>query len=247
MNPKDAIGRSKVGLSNCPIEVLLELACALTEGKLKYGAYNWRKANVFMTVYTDAAIRHLASFLVREDIDPDSGLHHVTKAIASLVILRDAIIHNCAIDDRPPNGIQVQAELNEKVAALVEKYPPKDTPQGTPQGTPQVSDFPKDKQNEAYLAAIDKQFRDLSDTETDKLPEVEVTPEVCTRLYCKSWDGYCNYDLKSNVPDRGLSHFYVRKSEYPHPKYIYVLQKENVKSYEEQYGVKLLQVNICQR
>ena len=128
MNPKDLIGSKKICLSNCPIEVLLEVACALTEGRLKYGPYNWRHQDVNMTVYTDAAIRHIASFQVREDIDPDSGLHHITKAIASLIILRDAIIHDCVNDDRPVDGLQLQAELNDKVAALHERYAPKPEP-----------------------------------------------------------------------------------------------------------------------
>ena len=122
MNPKDKVGQAKVCVSNCPIEVVLEVACALTEGKLKYGRYNWRHTNVNVCVYTDAAIRHISSYIVGEDIDPDSGLHHITKAIASLVVLRDAILHDCANDDRPPNGIQIQGILNEKVATLIEKY-----------------------------------------------------------------------------------------------------------------------------
>jgi hypothetical protein len=59
-----------------------------------------------------------------EDIDPDSGLSHVTKAIASLVVIRDAMIQNKWVDDRPPPSQSgwIQ-ELNKKAAALIEKYP----------------------------------------------------------------------------------------------------------------------------
>ena len=36
-----------------------------------------------------------------EDVDPDSGLSHITKAIATLVVLRDSQINLNVDDDRP--------------------------------------------------------------------------------------------------------------------------------------------------
>ena len=36
-----------------------------------------------------------------EDVDPDSGVSHITKAIATLVVLRDSQINNMVDDDRP--------------------------------------------------------------------------------------------------------------------------------------------------
>ena len=49
-------------------------------------------------------MRHLASWWEGQDIDPDSGIHHISKAIASLFVLRDAMIHNKVSDDRPPRA-----------------------------------------------------------------------------------------------------------------------------------------------
>jgi len=58
-----------------------------------------------------------------EDIDPDSGLSHVTEAICSLVVLRDAMIQNKFNDDRPPKSVPWIAELSKRSEALFEKYP----------------------------------------------------------------------------------------------------------------------------
>jgi hypothetical protein len=102
-NPKDGIGSLKPSYSCVPVPVLYELGAALTEGARKYGGYNWRVAGVRTSVYIDAARRHLDAFWEGEDIDPDSGIHHVTKAIAGLAVLRDAQINGMEQnDDRPP-------------------------------------------------------------------------------------------------------------------------------------------------
>jgi hypothetical protein len=47
-------------------------------------------------------MRHLTSWWEGENVDPDSGLSHVTKAIATLTVLRDAMLTGKYSDDRPP-------------------------------------------------------------------------------------------------------------------------------------------------
>lgn len=101
-NPKDAIGCKKPPLSTVPLPVIFEIGIAMLEGACKYRRHNYRISGVRATVYFDAAWRHLADWWEGEDIDPDSGLHHVSKAIASLVVLRDAMMNDKCIDDRPP-------------------------------------------------------------------------------------------------------------------------------------------------
>lgn len=104
-NPKDAFGILKAGIfSYVPLPVIFELAIAMAEGAFKYGAHNYMVAGVRASVYTDAAARHLAQFTFGEDNDPDSGaaLSHITKAIASLVVLRQSMICGNWVDDRPP-------------------------------------------------------------------------------------------------------------------------------------------------
>jgi len=102
-NPKEAIGQAKVSIHHIPPRVILEVAQAMMEGSKKYGIYNYRKAGVHYSTYYSSTFRHLAAFFEGEDIDKDSGLSHVTKAIAGLVVLRDSMIEGNAIDDRPSN------------------------------------------------------------------------------------------------------------------------------------------------
>jgi hypothetical protein len=120
-NPKDAVGSLKVPLHLIPAPVQGELALALLEGSLKYGAFNYRVAGVRTSVYYDACRRHLDAYMEGEDTDPDSGLPHVVKAMACLCILRDADRQGMLNDDRPPRSEDgwVQ-ELNEKAKALIE-------------------------------------------------------------------------------------------------------------------------------
>lgn len=124
-NPKDAVGIAKVPfLSVVPLRVIAEVALALFEGARKYGRHNYRPAGVRASVYMDAVGRHLAAWYEGEDIDPDSGLSHVTKAIAGLTVLRDSMMQGNWVDDRPP---RVEpgwvAEMNEKAKAIIAKYP----------------------------------------------------------------------------------------------------------------------------
>lgn len=105
-NPKDAVASRKVGLHVLPVQVLYEVALGLAEGALKYGPFNWRRSKVKTMVYVAAAKRHLDQYTEGEDMD--SGMpaafrvHHISKAIAGLMIVRDAMLQGNAIDDRPP-------------------------------------------------------------------------------------------------------------------------------------------------
>ncbi|WP_051389634.1 dATP/dGTP diphosphohydrolase domain-containing protein [Bradyrhizobium sp. Ec3.3] len=103
-NPKDAFGILKASLTYVSFPVLMETAIGMAEGGFKYGAHNYRARGVRASVYVDATIRHVFQFWEGEDIDAESGakLSHVTKAIASLTVLRDSMIRGNWIDDRPP-------------------------------------------------------------------------------------------------------------------------------------------------
>lgn len=101
-DPKQARGDAKLRPSCMPVEVLIELVAAMDEGARKYGVLNWRETGVRAHTYYDAALRHLLAWWSGIDTDPDSGLHHVTKAISSLVVLRDAMLCGACTDDRPP-------------------------------------------------------------------------------------------------------------------------------------------------
>jgi len=119
-NPKDTIGILKVPTSTVPAPVVKELGLALLEGACKYGRHNYRIIGVLSSVYYDAANRHLDAWWEGEDTDPDSGLSHITKAIASLTVLRDAMIQNQLTDDRPPKSPDGWMEdLNKKAEEIL--------------------------------------------------------------------------------------------------------------------------------
>lgn len=103
--------------------VLMEVGIAMQEGAAKYGRHNYRVIGVRGSVYYDSTMRHLMAWWEGEDTDPDSGLSHITKAISSLVVLRDAMIQGMFTDDRPPKSKPWLPVLNEKSAALAVKYP----------------------------------------------------------------------------------------------------------------------------
>lgn len=121
-NPKESLGISKVPMSTVPMTVMAEVGVAMLEGARKYGRHNWRHAGARSSVYFDAAMRHMMAWWEGEHIDPDSGLSHVTKAISSLVVLRDSAIQGVLTDDRPPISANCTSELNKLVAHIQEKY-----------------------------------------------------------------------------------------------------------------------------
>lgn len=121
-NPKDAIGITKVPLSTLSMPVLFECGLGMMEGAIKYRRHNYRAIGVRASVYFDATMRHLGAWYEGEDIDPDSGLNHITKAITSLMVLRDAMIRDKMVDDRPPSTTGFIQPLNEKMKELLAKY-----------------------------------------------------------------------------------------------------------------------------
>lgn len=128
-NPKDVVGIKKAPLSTISAPVLMEVGVAMFEGARKYGRHNYREKGVLASVYYDATIRHLMDWWEGEDIDPPSGMSHITKAIASLTVLRDAMIQNKFNDDRPPKSPKGwMEELHKKTADIIEKYPDAEPP-----------------------------------------------------------------------------------------------------------------------
>lgn len=123
-NPKDSIGIKKVSMSVVPAGPLMEAALGMMEGAAKYGRHNYRAIGVRASVYYDATMRHMMDWWEGEDIDAASGLSHITKAITSLIVLRDAMMNDKWVDDRPPpSKTDWQKKLTAKAAEIVEAYP----------------------------------------------------------------------------------------------------------------------------
>jgi|GEM_PF-5803583 len=101
-NPKDALAGFKPRwFSFIPLRVLIGVGKAMFEGGWKYGKHNYRESGVRASVYLDATVcGHLMPFMEGQDFD-ENGMHHLDKAIASLMVLRDAQLGSNWIDDRP--------------------------------------------------------------------------------------------------------------------------------------------------
>lgn len=103
-NPKDAFGKQKPGISTIPAVALIHESLAMRNGAEKYGPYNWRTKTVSAQVYVDAVYRHVMAWFDGERNAPDSGIHHLGHARASLGILLDAEEQGTLVDDRPTPG-----------------------------------------------------------------------------------------------------------------------------------------------
>lgn len=110
-NPKDAVGSDKLPLHLWPETASMMGCLGLLEGMLKYGRANWRVAGVRATIYVDALRRHVGAWAEGEDSDPDSGLPHLSHALACLAILVDAQAAGQLVDDRQyPGGHRALVE-----------------------------------------------------------------------------------------------------------------------------------------
>lgn len=126
-NPKDecAATSNRLDMSLVPDTAVAYLALALTEGDLKYRAFNWRVAGARASVYVAALRRHLAKWWNGEFEDPETGVPHLASCLACLAILVDATECEVLEDDRPPphNMADLLKAIEEKVGHLREKYP----------------------------------------------------------------------------------------------------------------------------
>lgn len=121
-NPKDLMGVSKAPMSTVSAAVLAEVGVAMLEGACKYGRHNYRAVGVRSSVYYDAAMRHIMDWWEGTDTDPHSGMHHITKAITTLVVLRDAMIQSKVVDDRPPPSAEFYERLHKLTVEIKERY-----------------------------------------------------------------------------------------------------------------------------
>jgi hypothetical protein len=115
-NLKNQAGIQKLPvLSNVPVAVLREVGVGMAEGGLKYGAYQYRDSRSSAWILFDATLRHLTDWWEGEDLDPDTGLSHLTKAICSLMVMRDAELNGLLEDDRPPRPLSSYKNRLEKI------------------------------------------------------------------------------------------------------------------------------------
>jgi hypothetical protein len=104
-NPKDMRAVAKLPLRLIPPPALAFLARVMALGARKYGPFNWRRTEVKLTVYLEAALLHILAKADGEDDDPESGLPHEAHAMACMAILLDAIAAGRLTDDRSAPGV----------------------------------------------------------------------------------------------------------------------------------------------
>lgn len=84
-----------------PQLALLETAKVFTHGHNKYGCYNY-SLGTRHTRYVAAAQRHINQWLVGEDIDTDSQIHHLAAVAANALMALDNILTSKGVDNRNP-------------------------------------------------------------------------------------------------------------------------------------------------
>jgi hypothetical protein len=88
----------KPQFSDLPQLALLETVKAFNYGANKYSKFSYSEGLEWLRYY-DAAQRHLHSWMLNEDID-ESGNHHISHAVASLMMLLEAIKTEQGVDNR---------------------------------------------------------------------------------------------------------------------------------------------------
>lgn len=96
----------KVSLSLVPLHLLAGCARVFMGGKLKYAEWNWAKGMRWSTCF-DCMMRHLFKWwFLGEEIDPESGEHHLDHVFCNLFMLRHYVDNYREGDDRPPAHVE---------------------------------------------------------------------------------------------------------------------------------------------
>lgn len=103
-NLKTAAALNKPRLSDVPPVALFALGAAMSNGKDKYGRFNWRDTGTTSSVFYDAMQRHLAQWYSGENFAEDSKVHHLGHIMASCAILMDSEFQGSLNDDRQHNS-----------------------------------------------------------------------------------------------------------------------------------------------
>ena len=70
-----------------PMECVEEVVKVLSFGSRKYAPNNWKAVEQGSERYYAALMRHLVAYRKGEEIDPESGLSHLSHVMCNLVFL----------------------------------------------------------------------------------------------------------------------------------------------------------------
>jgi hypothetical protein len=103
----------KTMFSLVPMHLLYGAARVFMHGMQKYAPWNWAKGGKWSTAF-DCLIRHLFKWwFCREELDKESGQHHLDHAICNLLFLRHYRDTYKDGDDRPPASAAFDISLLE--------------------------------------------------------------------------------------------------------------------------------------
>lgn len=80
-------------------KTLIGVARVLTFGAEKYEAHSWQTVPNGKERYTDALYRHLLAYESGEELDKESGLHHLHHALCNLLFITE-------LTEREKNNVQ---------------------------------------------------------------------------------------------------------------------------------------------
>lgn len=89
----------KEPLAYIPLAALKAEGSAFKHGAKKYDAWNY-KNGIAVTRTVSAAVRHIYQFLSGENVDAESGAHHLGCARANLAMALDTLENHSNFDDR---------------------------------------------------------------------------------------------------------------------------------------------------
>ncbi len=111
----------KVRYSLVPMHLLYGAAKVFMFGMNKYATWNWSKGGNWSSAF-DSLLRHLLKWwYCGEDLDKESGLHHLDHAMCNLLFLIHYRDSYCKGDDRPP---RVPTRFLNSLVGMNEPYLP---------------------------------------------------------------------------------------------------------------------------
>jgi hypothetical protein len=110
----------KVRFDLLPIAPLVEVAKVFTFGAYNYGDRNWEEGFSWSRCI-GSIWRHFTKWLLGEDRDDESGLHHLAHVIANCLFLMQYTITGRGTDDRQKASAKFTHELFQPVNAEIKK------------------------------------------------------------------------------------------------------------------------------
>lgn len=102
--------KGKLPIHLVPPSAIKALAEVLDVGQQKYAPRNWEKGFDYSIPYA-CAMRHLLSWWGGEDIDKESGKHHLKHVLTNIAFLIEFLETHPELDDRPIKHTKENTEV----------------------------------------------------------------------------------------------------------------------------------------